>query len=188
MAGIKEQPRARGNIRYVLIDERTGDIVGEGQRDNIITDAGITDIAEAMARAYGSGTPAVTNVMNVVALGRTSLSPGAPAASNTLNNIGIGETAGLATVDSGYPKLNATTGDDASNSTSGGADILTWRATWAAGTYDYADIDDVAITESGAAIPASGESILNHSDGLAIDKSGGNKTLRLWVNISITRP
>jgi len=172
---MTEKMKWKGHICAVLINP-------DGSREtvethNLITTKGLEIIAQVMNLHFGTGTP-TPNTFSQVALGTGS---GAVAVGDTLDDVGVAASAGLASADSGYPKLNDNDGDNSG----AGANVLTWRAQWGVGVYTNT-ITNVAITTSTAAHPTSAEDILNHSQFSSSIVKGAGQALKVFVNVEIT--
>jgi hypothetical protein len=176
--GVEERMSIRGHVLLILKEE-DGTIVQREEIENLVTTAGKEFYMEAINESIGGGsapTPATTKM----ALGLSG-SAATPAVGNDLDDVGVADAEGIRTVEATYPKIN----DGDSDNTGAGAHTLTWKCIWPAGQYTQSTIGDVAVTETAAAFPTSGEAIVNHGTFTNINKTA-TQTLTVYVNHSFS--
>lgn len=177
---MNDNIKFKGRVRIVAKDEQ-GNIVDVREADNLITTAGLSAIADGLEAGYASGTPAVADAFNQVALGTTTGGPSAPAIGNNISNVGVEDAEGLRAVDSGYPKRGDTDPDNSGVT----ANTITWRATFPNDEYQHADITDAAIA-SATAVWNGSQDIFNHVEFGAVDKQNVSISLKVFLNITVT--
>ena len=123
----------KGNILIILKNEKTGEErVIEGK--NIVTNDGDAYYAQA---ACGE-TPD-----DDFSAGGIRLGTGFTSADKDDTDVDTEDSDGRLDIDAGYPK----TDDDDSDNSGSGADIVTWRFSYATGEGNITDIDELAIVD-----------------------------------------
>lgn len=154
------------NIVAVLID-KDGNVKQRWEGRNLVTDGGDQYYAEAIVAA---GSVMIIAGMN---LGSSAV---APAKGNT--NVGSIIANGSAAIDSGYPR----TADNDSDNTGGGADFVTWRASFGTGVANANGIQEVAIAN---VLGTAGTANCIMRGTLASFNKTSSDTLKVFVNHQI---
>lgn len=177
---INEKSKIRGEVVVVLTDERTGDKRVHRSK-NIVTDAGDLYYAERAA-LLTTGTPispVPTNFTDANGVPDMIMElyendGAAPAKGNDRSDMGTLITGSGQAMDSGYPKVN----DADADNTGAGADIVTYRVSYAKGDAN-GDIADVVLTNPS---PGASEPLLMHAEFSPAFTKTSNDTLKVFVN------
>lgn len=148
---------------------------------NIVTNAGDQYYAERAVADLNAGTPVPANFTNASGTfdGIMELYSGAssaPAKGNDRSNLTTLVTGSAQAMDSGYPQ---TSDPDSDNPGTVGADVVTYRVSYATGDANGTGIADVILTNP---TPGASEAILMHAEfGATFDKTSSD-TLKVFIN------
>ena len=181
---IKEDVALSGSVIVVLENIHTGEKRSFKSR-NIVTDAGDLYYSERMA-LLTTGTPispVPTNFTDtngvpdmIMELYDNSTPNNAPdKAADRSDLLGVLATGSAQVIDGTYPQV----GDGDSDNSGSGADILTYRVSYATGDANQTDTTDVILTNPS---PGASEAVIMHAEFVASFTKTSNDTMKVFIN------
>jgi len=178
---INDRMQMKGSVVVVITNHKTKQKRTFMFR-NIITDAGDLYYAERAALLTVGATisPVPTNFTNANGVPDMIMelydgASAAPGKGNDRSDL-VGLVSGSAqAMDTGYPKV----GDSDPDNTGAGADIVTYRVSYAKGTLISSDLLDVILTNPS---PGASEAILMHAEITDSTPMTANDSLKMFVN------